>query len=151
MADLLAAMAIVDDSRLGLIVLGEATEPEHGMDLRRAAEGLDVRFEGRYDTDDLTALRGRADLAIFPSRAEETFGLVVAEARALGFPVLVSDRGALPERVGGAGDVVPAADPAALAARLASLLDAPATLATWIRAAAEVSPGVISRIATRCG
>jgi glycosyltransferase involved in cell wall biosynthesis len=129
--DVLSAMALADDSRLGLIVLGEPTEPEHGSDLRRAAEGLDVRFEGRYEADDLTVLRGRADLAIFPSRAEETFGLVVAEARALGFGVLVSDRGALPERVGGAGDVFPAADPAALAARLTTLLDTPATLATW--------------------
>ena len=78
----------------------------------------------------------RLDLAVFPSRAEETFGLVVAEARALGLPVITSDRGALPESLGAAGIAVPAADPRALAAALRRAADEPATLEAW-RAAAR--------------
>ncbi|HEX5009133.1 MAG TPA: glycosyltransferase [Planctomycetota bacterium] len=129
--DLLAALCLARDPRLALIVLGEPVDADHAEELLDAAEGLDVVFRGRYEAADLPALRGEADLAVFPSRAEETFGLVVAEARALGFPVVVSDRGALPERVGAAGAVLPAADPSALAHLLAALLRDPAPLAAW--------------------
>jgi glycosyltransferase involved in cell wall biosynthesis len=130
-ADLLAALARADDPRLSLIVLGAPTDPAHGAALRAAAAGLPVAFAGAYSAGDVAALRGEADLAVFPSRAHETFGLVVAEARALGFPVLVSDRGALSELVGAGGSSFPAGDADALAARLVALADDPATLAAW--------------------
>jgi glycosyltransferase involved in cell wall biosynthesis len=42
-------------------------------------------------------------LALFPSRCEETYGLVVDEALAHGVPVLVSARGAFVERRGQGG------------------------------------------------
>jgi len=129
--DLLAAMRLARDPRLALLVLGEPVDAAHAEELLDAAEGLDVVFRGRYSTADLFALRGEADLAVFPSRAEETFGLVVAEARAIGMPVVVSDRGALPERVGEAGAVLPPGDPAALAHLLAALLADPRPLAVW--------------------
>jgi len=132
--DVLGAMRLAHDPRLALLVLGEPVDAAHAEELLDAAEGLDVEFRGRYVAADLPALRGAADLAVFMSRAEETFGLVVAEARALGFPVLVSDRGALPERVGVAGAVLPAADPPALAHLLAALLRDPSPLARWAAA-----------------
>lgn len=40
------------------------------------------------------------DVAVFPSRVAESFGLVVAEAMAAGVPFVVSDAGALPEVAG---------------------------------------------------
>lgn len=40
------------------------------------------------------------DLAVFPSRVAESFGLVAAEAMAAGVPFVVSDAGALPEVAG---------------------------------------------------
>jgi glycosyltransferase involved in cell wall biosynthesis len=43
---------------------------------------------------------GDTDLAVFPSRVAESFGLVVAEAMAAGVPFVVSDAGALPEVAG---------------------------------------------------
>jgi glycosyltransferase involved in cell wall biosynthesis len=46
------------------------------------------------------------DLAVFPSLCQETYGLVVDEALAQGVPVVVSERGALPERIGHGGIVV---------------------------------------------
>lgn len=42
----------------------------------------------------------QVDLAVFPSRVAESFGLVVAEAMAAGVPFVVSDAGALPEVAG---------------------------------------------------
>jgi len=60
-------------------------------------------------------------VAVFPSRCEESYGLVVDEALARGVPVVVSDRGALPERVGEAGVVARAGDVAALSEALGAL------------------------------
>lgn len=60
---------------------------------------------------------------------EEQFGMVVAEAFAAGVPVVVSDSGALPEVVRGAGGVFPAGDWRALASLLVGELPvAPAEL-----------------------
>jgi glycosyltransferase involved in cell wall biosynthesis len=129
--DLLAALRHAGDPRLALVVLGEPIDADFAEKLIDAAEGLDVTFGGRYETKDLRELAARVDLAVFPSRAEETFGLVVAEAHALGLPVITSDRGALPEGVGEAGMTVPAADPAALAAALRRAADEPRTLEAW--------------------
>jgi glycosyltransferase involved in cell wall biosynthesis len=61
---------------------------------------------------ELAALMAGADVLCLPSLFEG-FGLPVIEAMACGTPVVVSDRGALPEVVGDAGLVVPP-DPAAV-------------------------------------
>ena len=135
--DLLLAMGEMADSRFALVVLGEAVSEAYGRELHEAAAGLDVTFVEPFSFEDLTRWRSQADLAIFPSRAEETFGLVVAEARSLGFPVLVSDRGALSERVGNAGATIPAENPAALAERLRELLEEGEPLDAWSEAAQE--------------
>ena len=135
--DLLAALRLAADPRLALLVLGDPVDAHHAEALLDAAEGLDVSFLGRYGADDLPRLRAQADLAVFASRAEETFGLSAAEARASGFPVIVSARGALPERVGAAGTTFPAGDPQALAGLLRRLLREPGTLALWAAAPSD--------------
>ena len=64
----------------------------------------------------------RAELALFPSRAEG-FGIAVVEAMAARVPVVVSPIPALMDHVaGGAGYVVPFRKPARAAERLAALL-----------------------------
>lgn len=55
-----------------------------------------VRFLGYLDDADLPALYSAADIVAFPSRYEG-FGLPAIEAMACGTPVVVSNRGALPE------------------------------------------------------
>jgi glycosyltransferase involved in cell wall biosynthesis len=94
---------------------------------RLAALGLAdrvVAFQARHAEvpDYLRA----ADIVAVPSRWEEQYGRVAAEAMACGTAVVVSRRGALPEIVGEAGLTVPSDDAAALAAALAGLLDEPA-------------------------
>lgn len=76
--------------------------------------GARVLFLGHIGS--AAALMARADVVAVPSLSE-AFGLVAAEALALGRPVVASDVGGLPEVVGRSprGTLVPAADPGALA------------------------------------
>ena len=64
---------------------------------------------------------------ITPSRAHETFCNVVMEATSLGRPAIVSDRGALPERVqsGELGWIFPAGNASALSTQMRQLIDDP--------------------------
>ena len=65
----------------------------------------------------------QVDLAVFPSVAEESFGLVAAEAMARGVPFVISDAGALPEVTGPNYPwVAPRGDAAALAETILALI-----------------------------
>lgn len=70
--------------------------------LQRHADGLfrdgRVIFTGHVPEELKIAYYNLADLLVFPS-ALEGFGLTVAEAMSCGLPVVVSDRGSLPELV----------------------------------------------------
>ncbi|MFQ3633060.1 glycosyltransferase family 4 protein [Roseiflexus sp.] len=74
---------------------------------------------------DLVALYSMADVFVFPSWFEG-FGIPVLEAMVCGAPVIVSDRGPLPEVAGDAALVMDAEDDATLAAYLERLLTDPA-------------------------
>jgi glycosyltransferase involved in cell wall biosynthesis len=80
-------------------------------------------FMGRPSDLELAALMAGAEAYCLPS-LYEGFGLTVLEAMACGTPVVVSDRGALPEVVGDAGVIV-APEAGAVAAALAALLGDP--------------------------
>lgn len=54
---------------------------------------------GRVSKDDLVKLYNAADIVVVPSQHEEFFGRVVMEALACGSPVVVSNRGNLPNLV----------------------------------------------------
>ncbi len=68
---------------------------------------------------------------VTPSRAHETFCNVVMEAASLGCPAIVSDRGALPERVTGgkSGWIFPAGNAHALAKQMQLLIEKPIGIA----------------------
>jgi glycosyltransferase involved in cell wall biosynthesis len=85
-----------------------------------------VNLAGASDADVARLMAGAAAFCL-PSLMEG-FGMAVAEAMACGAPVVVSDRGALPEVVGDAGIVVPPTAEA-LEAALADLLGHPAAAA----------------------
>jgi glycosyltransferase involved in cell wall biosynthesis len=80
-----------------LVVVGDGT---YAPELRRLARGLDhVQFLGRTHPSELPSLYAGAIALLVPSLWFEVFGIVCLEAFALRTPVLVSDRGALPEVV----------------------------------------------------
>lgn len=110
------------------LVLAGADTPRRPP-LERLARDLDVAssvvFAGRVDDADLPALYSGCTVFVLPS-LDEGFGLPAIEAMACGAPVLVSDRGALPEVAGPGAAVVDVGSEHALAAALARLLRDPA-------------------------
>src|SRR5262249_10842121 len=73
----------------------------------------------RHDVEEVLAA---ASVVVAPSVCEEAFGLAVLEGMAAGRPIVVTESGAMPEIVQGAGLVVPKRDEAALAAAIDRLL-----------------------------
>lgn len=106
-----------------LLLWGPCEHPDYAEELAGLQRELPVERVEFFDREDLRRLR--ADLAVFPSLAHESYSFVLDEAFALGLPVLASAVGALPERVGEGGAVFPAGDASALAAEIARLLDEP--------------------------
>lgn len=96
-----------------------------------------VRFDGALEDGQVSWWFGEIDVLAVPSLPRpnwtEQFGRVAIEAMAAGVPVVASDTGALPEVVADAGLLVPAGDPAALAAGLRSLHEDPALRAGIIQ------------------
>jgi glycosyltransferase involved in cell wall biosynthesis len=96
-------------------------------DLRRRADRLGVSssvvFTGYVPEADKADYFNLAEVFFFPS-AMEGFGLAVGEAMSSGLPVVVSNRGSIPELVvdGEGGFVSDPADPARFAERLRLLL-----------------------------
>jgi len=115
---------------------GEAAEAWAGQ--RGLAEG--VRFQGYLSHQAaLRCLAEEVDALVHPS-LEESFSMAIAEASALGLPVIAGARsGAVPWTLdeGRAGILVDVRDPAALAAAMLSLADDEALRAEWGRRARE--------------
>lgn len=109
-----------------LHLFGRFLSDEFEREVRDAAAARSVALHchGPYDAGGPHPAR-ELDLAVFPSLCEESYGLVVEEALARGVPVVVSDLGALGERLGGGGVVTRAGDAEALRCALRDLLDRP--------------------------
>ncbi|HKD99722.1 MAG TPA: glycosyltransferase [Planctomycetota bacterium] len=116
-----------DPSRVSLDLHGRELTPGFVDRLRARAPRVRLAWHGAYAS--FVAISedvAKADVAAFPSRAPESYGLVVDEAIAAGLPALVSNRGAFAERAGDSCSVLPAENPDAWAKALAELLDAKA-------------------------
>jgi glycosyltransferase involved in cell wall biosynthesis len=124
---LLAAYARLRDRRPDappLIIAGGVRESARG-ELERARAGpiaghVDIR--GYVSEAERRALYRDAALLALPS-FEEGFGLPVLEAMACGVPVVISDRGSLPEVAGAAATPVAPDDVEALSREMERLLD----------------------------
>mgnify|MGYP001180668403 CR=1 FL=1 len=104
---------------LRLVVVGEGRE-------RRRLEAIaekNISFTGRVDDTELTSLYRRAESLIMPS--EEDFGMVAAEAIALGTPVIALGRGGALEIVepGATGELFRSETPEVLADAVRRFLD----------------------------
>lgn len=81
----------------------------------KAANNPQIKLLGRLDGKKLAETVTRARMTIVPSECEEGLGQTVLESMLLKTPVIVSDKGALPELAGdGRGQIFPAKDAAAL-------------------------------------
>lgn len=87
------------------------------------ANNLDVNVEWLGRIDWVPQLFAGSDIAVFPSRWDEAFGFVVAEAMACEACVIASDSGGIPEVVGDAGMIFPNGDVAALRGALSFLIN----------------------------
>jgi glycosyltransferase involved in cell wall biosynthesis len=121
---LVAALGRLGPGAPPLLVAGQPGWGGIDLAASAAAAGLApdaVRALGRVADGDLAVLLRAATVLISPSRAEG-FGLPVAEAMAVGTPVICSDAPALLEVVGDAALVVPRGDDDRLAAAVEALL-----------------------------
>lgn len=97
--------------------------------------GLDLRGHGTVHfmghAHDPRQFWGVTRIALMPSLGAETQGLAAMEAMTNGIPVIASDRGALPETLGGAGGVLPLPDRLTPATRF---LPTAEEVAPWVEA-----------------
>ena len=118
-----AELAKIQD--IHVTVVGEPKKDGDIVNLvRKLGIGQRINFTGRIDGQEFVRQYARATMAVIPS-VYEGFGLPVGEAMACGVPVISTTGGALPEVVGDAGVLVPAADSAALAGAIHELLGNP--------------------------
>jgi glycosyltransferase involved in cell wall biosynthesis len=120
-----------------LELIGRPYHEEFVADLRRLAEGKDVRFRHDCDDADLVDAYRRALCVVLPSvyrtryggetRVPELLGQTLLEGMACGAPAVCTDVASMPEVVedGVTGFVVPPNDPEALKAKLVWLRENP--------------------------
>ena len=65
--------------------------------IRQQATGLSVDFRDPFQREDLSAALQDQDVVVLPSICYETFSFVIREANRLGYPVIASRIGAIPE------------------------------------------------------
>jgi glycosyltransferase involved in cell wall biosynthesis len=128
MKTLLQALRIVRDQypHAQLLKIGTAGSPEWRAKTVRGAADVGLRMDEDIVllegvSDDVLAHAYRAADVFVTASLYEGFGLPAVEAMAVGTPVVVTDRGALPEVVGDAGLVVKA-DAEALATAVCSTM-----------------------------
>jgi len=118
---LLEAMARLDAART-LDVVGTGNM-EGRLKAQAERLGLRGRVRWRGFVDNARDWMAAAACVVVPSVWQEPYGLVAAEAVALGRRVVASDVGGLPEACGGKAVLVPPGDAGALAAAIEKMTD----------------------------
>ncbi len=109
-----------------LTIAGDETAfPSYCADLRHRATHPGIRFAGRLERPAVWETLAEVDAVVVPSLWFETASLIVQESFAVGTPVIVTDHGALAERVqhGVDGLRVPPGDAGALRDAMRCLMD----------------------------
>ena len=117
------ALAALPQVKLALV--GDGAEAAAFRELaQRLGVEERVLFLGRKPHTEIARLYQAADIGLFPSIGDESFGITIAEAMAAGLPVVASHVGGIPEVVGNegtAGMLVPPGDATAIATAIAAL------------------------------
>ncbi len=96
-----------------------AVFPEYAAHLRQLANPANTFFEGEVPNEQVGRVLAETDVVVVvPSLWYENSPVVIQEAFAAGVPVIASNLGALPEKVGAAGWLFPAGDAGKLQALL---------------------------------
>lgn len=109
----------------GLVIVGRKGWKTQEIDRCLSESGQGVILTGFVAREDLVALYSLAEVFVLLSICEG-FGFPPLEAMACGCPVIVSDRGALPEIVGNAALVVEPDNPDLVCQAMRSILNNPA-------------------------
>lgn len=126
-----AVRTLRDPRTARLHFAGGEPDAAFAADVKRAAEGLDVRFHGPFQASELPHHPiAQAHVMVSGTRATESWGLVVDEALALRLPMVLPRAGAFPERLAdGEGALFyEPRDARSLGAVLQRLLDEPELL-----------------------
>ncbi|MHC4079646.1 MAG: glycosyltransferase family 4 protein, partial [Planctomycetota bacterium] len=116
---------------VGDVLFDQARERLHGYRQQLEDYTREIGIFGKVmflgQRDDVPRLLSAMDVVVHPSQVVESFGRTIAEAHAVGRPVVASDLGGIPEIVenGVNGYLFDAADTEAMAARVLCLLDDP--------------------------
>ncbi|MFB7591623.1 glycosyltransferase [Streptomyces sp. NPDC056169] len=108
------------DGGVGVPLVIAGAGPLEGEVTAWAAGRDDVRYAGLWDPEECRRAAARSVAVVAPSMAQETFGLVVAEAMAAGVPAVAAGHGAFVELVeeGVTGLLHRPGEPASLASRI---------------------------------
>lgn len=111
-----------------LLIAGTGPEEQRLTDAARSLGIADrLHLLGDRPHEELPGIIAASDVVLGTSFANETFGMMLAEASACARPVIATNFGGFPEvvRDGETGMLVPPRDPARLAAAIDALLDDP--------------------------
>lgn len=105
----------------------QASDIAYFVDLVNHFEMQDNVIIDSYKLEDMPPLYNIADIAIYPSTAQEPFGMTMLEAMACKKPMIVTNAGGMPEIIkeGENGHVIPIKDFEALAEKIIYLLKNP--------------------------
>lgn len=83
------------DKGIGLVFVG--TGPMESIIIKEVSKNSNIHFLGKVGQESLANVYSAADILIVPSTSEEGFGRVIMESLSCGTPVVVSNKGAIPE------------------------------------------------------
>lgn len=108
---LVEAVRGLDPRRFRVRIYGDPSAfPEYAEHLRSIMDERITEMKGRIPNDRAGWVLARSDVLAFPSLWLENSPVVIQEAHALGVPILASNVGAVPEKVGRGGTLVPPGD-----------------------------------------
>jgi glycosyltransferase involved in cell wall biosynthesis len=129
-------MRQANQTNLGLVIVGRTGWESEALEGKLGGEGKDVVRTGFVPQADLVALYNLAEVFVLPS-LYEGFGFPPLEAMACGCPVIVSNRGSLPEVVGDAALLIDPQDLDSLVGAIRAVEETPPLRASLIQKGLE--------------